>query len=147
MTPERLVRTPLFDRLAGAPRTLDAGGLRESVRRELELLFNTRSAFPSHRLAGAPLTVIDYGIPPLENFTAGNAADRAALADALRIAIETFEPRLRAVHVRTAVSEHEGFTLDVAFEAELLLGHERVPIAFAGGIDLRDGKVTLDARA
>src|SRR3954452_16317171 len=99
------VRTPLFDRLTGEERTLDRQGLRDSVRRELELLFNTRSSFPSRRLPGAPLTVIDYGIPPLADFSARSTDDQNRLAAALRDAIAAFEPRLASVRVRAIPPE------------------------------------------
>lgn len=65
------VRMPLFDRLIDRDRTivvdevqlrtLDRGGLRKSVLRELAQLFNTRCPFPSHHLGNRERTVIDYG--------------------------------------------------------------------------------------
>jgi type VI secretion system lysozyme-like protein len=146
--PEGLnVRTPLFDRLAGGQRTLDRDGLRQSVRRELELLFNTRSSFPAHRLAGAPLTVIDYGIPPLTDFSARNPNDHETLATALRTAIETFEPRLASVRVQIIPPEDDSISLTVTIQAELIIDTVREPVSFVAGVDFRQGTVRIDARA
>lgn len=145
MAAETRVRTPLFDRLAGAERTLTAGGLRESVRRELELLFNTRSSFPSHRLPGAPLTVIDYGIPPLTDFAARNADDRIRLANALQDAIAAFEPRLAAVRVRAVPPAADQMYLEFSVEGHLVCGAVREPISFE--ISVRQEMVQVRAGA
>jgi type VI secretion system lysozyme-like protein len=141
------VRTPLFDRLVGGGRTLDRRGLRESVRRELETLFNTRSTFPARRLSGAPLTVIDYGIPPLTTYSARNPNDHVELAAALRLAIETYEPRLRAVRVRAIPTEREDIALAIVIEAELLAENVREPVSFEIEVDLRQGTVNVHAGA
>lgn len=148
MATEPQVRTPLFDRLAGQERTLDRSALRESVRRELELLFNTRSTFPSRRLPGAPLTVIDYGIPPLTSFAVRSLKDQHDLADALRIAIEIYEPRLAAPRVEIAPpAEGETMALLVEIRAELAAGAVREPVTFVVDVDLRQQKVGVDARS
>jgi len=146
MAHELNVRTPLFDRLAGGERTLDRRGLRESVRRELELLFNTRSSFPAHRLAGMPLTAIDYGIPALTDFAARNPNHQSELAAALRIAIETYEPRLAAVRVNVVPPAEDQISLQVAIEAELIADAVREPVSFVLGVNLREQKVEIDAR-
>jgi len=141
MTRELNVRTPLFDRLAGAERTLDRRRLRESLRRELELLLNTRSSFPAHRLPGAPLTVIDYGIPPLTNFSSRNPNHQNELAAALRIAIETFEPRLTAVRVNIIPPPDDELFLQIALEADLIVDSVRQRVSFILGIDPREATV------
>lgn len=138
---------PLFDRLAAdAPRTLDRRGLRESVRRELELLFNTRSASPAHRLPGAPLTVLDYGIPALSDYSVRNPADHRALEAALLAAIRAFEPRLDAVRVRVVLPENDGMTLTVAIDADLAVNALREPVSFNVAIDPRQGGGTVHAQ-
>ena len=106
------VRAPLFDRLIdrepdgrrelGARKTLDRAGLRESVRRELGRLFNTRSPLPVDDLRGRERTVIEYGLPDLSVLAPENHADRLRLAAILREAIEAYEPRLADVRVTVA---------------------------------------------
>jgi type VI secretion system protein ImpF len=144
MADESHVRTPLFDRLVGGERTLTVRGLRESVRRELELLLNTRSSFPSRRLPGAPLTVIDYGIPPLADFSARNADDQNKLAAALRDAIAAFEPRLASVRVRAIPPEVDQMSIEFAIDADHLVGENvRERVSFA--ITVRNGMAQVDA--
>jgi len=137
------VRTPLFDRLAGGERTLGREGLRESVRRELGLLFNTRSSFPSRRLGDVPLTVIDYGIPALTDFAAANADDHVRLAAALRTAIEAFEPRLTSVRVVVAPPADDAIALSVTIEATLVADGVREPVSFPVDVDLRQGTLNV----
>lgn len=139
------VRTPLFDRLTGGERTLDRQGLRDSVRRELEQLFNTRSSFPSRRVPGAPKTVIDYGIPTLTDYAARNTNDQSELAAALRIAIEAFEPRLASVRVLIAPPEEDGIAINVTIQADLVIDSVREPVSFVAGADLQQGTWTIDA--
>jgi type VI secretion system lysozyme-like protein len=133
------VRTPLFARLTGGERTLDRQGLRDSVRRELELLFNTRSSFPSRRVPGAPLTVIDYGIPPLTDYAARNTNDQSELAAALRTAIEAFEPRLASVRVFIAPPEEDTIALTVTIQADLVIDAVREPVSFVFSADVQQG--------
>jgi type VI secretion system lysozyme-like protein len=139
------VRTPLFGRLTGGERTLDRQGLRDSVRGELELLFNTRSSFPSRRVPGAPLTVIDYGIPPLTDYAARNSDHQTELAAALRTAIEAFEPRLASVRVLVIPPEEDTIALTVTIQADLVIDSVREPVSFVVGADLQQGTWTIDA--
>src|SRR6266571_3278353 len=125
------VRTPLFDRLVDRDpflrrevrpmRTLDRRGLKESVRRELEQLFNTRCPVPAHRLTIRERSVIDYGIPDFSTFSARRFEDRARLADVLRRAIEAFEPRLANVRVRIELVTGDDMTLAGSIEADLMV--------------------------
>ena len=134
------VSVPLFDRLvdrqldlrreARPMRTLDRRGLKESVRRELEQLLNTRSPFPVHRLPPAERTVLDYGIPDFSMFSARRFADRQELAAMLRRAIEAFEPRLADVQVR----------LDMSADDSALMGHITATLV----VDRVAGPVTFD---
>src|SRR5436309_13543904 len=115
------VRMPLFDRLVDRDRflrrelrpmrTLDRRGVKESVRHELEQLFNTRCPIPAHRLAGRVRTVIDYGVPDFSTFSARNQDDWGRMADILRRAIEVYEPRLAQVRVVVERDRDDDFTL------------------------------------
>ena len=103
------VRMPLFDRLVDRDprlphelrptRTLDRRGLRESVRRELEQLFNTRCPFPAHRLPIRERSVIDYGVPDFSVFSPRSYDDRVHLAELLR---RTFHRRPRLPELAAA---------------------------------------------
>lgn len=147
MSHEPNVRTLLFDRLGGGERTLDRGGVLESLRRELELLFNTRSSFPSQRLEGFPLTVIDYGLPALTYFSSRNPEHQNQLAAMMRVAIETYEPRLAGVQVRAVTPPDDELFLRLEISGQLVADTVSEPVSFVAGVDPRTETVTLDARA
>lgn len=139
----RITRTPLFDRLVDrepwktreAPprRVLDRKGLRESVRRELERLFNTRSPLPSSRLADmAPeeRTVADYGIPDPSSFAPANPEDRRDIAEMLRRAVLAYEPRLSHVVVEARTLEDQPESLIFALGGALVVDGVPEPITF-----------------
>lgn len=146
---------PLFDRLVDRDpslrsevrpmRTLDRRGLRESVRRELEQLFNTRCPIPAHRLAGRPRTVIDYGIPDFSTFSARSFADRQRLAGILKNAIEVYEPRLGQVKVLIEPVEGDDLVLAGRIDAVLLVENAPEPVSFLAVLQPKEGKVVVDA--
>ncbi|HTQ80312.1 MAG TPA: type VI secretion system baseplate subunit TssE [Thermoanaerobaculia bacterium] len=143
------VRAPLLDRLAGvssassgaarATHTLTREGLKESVRRELETLLNTRSALPASVLLTRELTVIDYGLPDLADFSAANHEDHSRLAAVVERVITAFEPRLSAVQVRV-----EGYSavergLSLQVEATLNVDGWREPVSFPTVLGVKSG--------
>jgi type VI secretion system protein ImpF len=149
------VRMPLFDRLVDRDprlhhelrptRTLDRRGLRESVRRELEQLFNTRCPFPSHRLPIQERTVIDYGVPDFTVFSARSYDDRVRLADLLRRTIEAFEPRLIDVHVSLELQPGNDLALVGIIEAKVLTDTVPEPVSFETALDMKEGKIEVHA--
>lgn len=156
----REVRAPLFDRLIDRDlrvrreprplRTLDRQGLRESIRRELESLFNTRSPLPAERLRGRDRTVVEYGVPDLAVLAPGREEDRQRLAAVLREAIEAYEPRLAAVRVvvdAPAPDPARGQTLRARIEATLVV--EEVPESVSFGLALGEegAEVTSEVEA
>jgi type VI secretion system lysozyme-like protein len=141
------VRAPLFDRLTGPVRSLDRAGLRESVRRELERLLNTRTPIPASQLTARTRTVVDYGIPDFSMFTPGNPDDRQRLADFLAGTIEAFEPRLRNVRVRVEEVQGERQLLRARLDADLRAETISEPISFPALIGLLPGTSEVyDAR-
>ena len=151
------VRTPLFDRLVDrAPklrheprpqRTLDRQGYRESVRRELERLLNTRCPVPVHRLADRPRSVVDYGLPELTGFSANRVEDRDRLAELIRRTVEAFEPRLAEVRVRLEPVPGDALSLIGHVEGLLTFDGVSEPVAFQTAVETRSGKVEIDAGA
>ena len=149
------VRMPLFDRLVDRDprlrhelrpmRTLDRRGLRESVRRELEQLLNTRCPFPAHRLPIRERTVIDYGVPDFSVFTPRSYDDRVRLAELLRRTIEAFEPRLIDVQVTLEPDPGNDRALIGVIEAKLLTDRVAEPVSFETSMDMKEGKVEVHA--
>jgi type VI secretion system protein ImpF len=148
-------RMPLFDRLvdrdprlrreARPLRALDRRGLRESVRRELERLFNTRCPVPAHRLAGRLRTVLDYGIPDLSGYSARNPEDRERLADALRRAVEAYEPRLADVRIQLEAVPGDDLALAGRIQALLVADSVPEPVSFLTVLQLKEGEVEVHA--
>jgi len=151
---ETHVRAPLFDRLVdldphtpGEPRplrTLDRRRLRESVRRELERLLNTRSSLPVHRLAQRQdLTVLEYGIPDLSAFSAGSPDDRARVAAVVARAVAAFEPRLRQVSVAVLELDDHQRSLSLRIDATLVAAEVAEPISFPTLFTLKSGEAEV----
>lgn len=72
---------------------------RESVRRDLEWLLNTRSSDPRSLLDKRELTVLDYGVPDFGDYFITGTADQQRLEKNLTRAITAFEPRIQGVKV------------------------------------------------
>lgn len=137
------VRAPLFDRLIDRfpdsrretrpLRTLDRAGLRASIRRELERLFNTRSALPAEALRTRERTVVEYGLPDLGVLSPGRHADRVRLAAILREAVQAYEPRLADVRVtvgQPSEAPGERGALRARIDAVLLIDGVPEPVSF-----------------
>lgn len=69
----------------------DAEALMESIQRNLARLLNSRHGMSE----AAP----DYGLPALTDMMAGSAEYLREVQEAIRVAIEKYEPRLRRVRV------------------------------------------------
>jgi type VI secretion system lysozyme-like protein len=148
------VRAPLFDRLVDRDpesrheirpmRTLDRRGVRESVRRELETLFNTRCPIPAHRLAARERTVIDYGIPDFSTFSARNFSDHGRLAQVLREAVDAYEPRLTNVRVSITPIAGDDLALSGRIDADLMIENVPEPVSFATTLRFKEGSVNVE---
>lgn len=154
---ETHVRAPLFDRLTDLDpwsrveprplRTLNRQGLRESVRRELERLLNTRSSLPVDQLEEREvLTVLEYGIPDLSAFSAGDPFDQRRLAAVMTRAVAAFEPRLRDVRVVFERLGDAGRFAELSIEAVLGLDEASEPIAFPTLLAVKSGEAQVSLR-
>jgi len=133
-------RALLFERLVDldpqAPtepkplRTLNRRELRESVRRELEWLLNTRCPIPAPLLDERERTVINYGIPDLSWFYPQNPRDQRRLASILSQTISAFEPRLRQVRVTVERYLDVQQALYVIVDALLVIESITEPVSF-----------------
>jgi type VI secretion system protein ImpF len=99
---------PLMDRLINNSNTSSyarsqtvIGQIRESVRRDLEMLFNTRSCnySPAKRHAHLQTSLLNFGLPDLStiNFTAKE--DRKRFCTQVEMAIKIYEPRVSSAKV------------------------------------------------
>lgn len=104
-------------------RGLNMRRLRQSVLRDLGLLFNAMSLddlVPMDRYPRVAASVLNYGLPSLAGI-ARTAVDPESVAARIRRAIELFEPRLSAVKVSPVASHSERTlpSLDFRIEADL----------------------------
>jgi type VI secretion system protein ImpF len=147
-------RALLFERLTDAEpcspeeeaqpfRVLDVRALRESVRRELARLLNTRRhARPGAEAAGG-MTVLDYGLPDFSSLSAASGDDRKRLAAAVAAAVAAFEPRLRDVRVRVERAEREERALALRVEAVLSVGLVAEPVSFPVLVRTKTGEAEV----
>jgi type VI secretion system lysozyme-like protein len=133
-------RALLFERLAGGDppaaregarpfRVHETSALRESVRRELSRLLNTRSS-ASLGSRGGEMSVLDYGVPDFTALSAQSGDDRARLSAALAQAVAAFEPRLRDVRVVVQGLRPDDRALILRLDALLVVGEHSEPVSF-----------------
>lgn len=133
-------RALLFERLTGAQseaqaeaqsrRILSRAALRESVRRELERLLNTRCPVPTQLLTEQERTAINYGIPDLSPFSPHSSRDQQRLAQAIEQTIRFYEPRLRQVQVTVEQFEESERALFIRIDAALVVETVTEPVSF-----------------
>lgn len=110
-------------------RVLDKKGLKDSVRRELGRLLNTRRPIP---LASPQeeRSVINYGIPDFSSLSPHSDNDRRRLESWMREAIIHYEPRLVNVKVTVEPVAKDERSLTARIDADLQLESILEPVAF-----------------
>jgi len=134
--PIRGARTPLFERLTDLDpentsepepaRVLNRAALRESVRRELSWLLNTRSPMNSARTG----TILDYGIPGFTWLSPASGQDRELVGEAIATKVAAFEPRLRDVRVSMEANPANPRAIVGRLEAMLVVEMIAEPVSF-----------------
>lgn len=117
----------ILDRLIEGDSLLRAGGrtlddLRETIRRDLETLFNTLPVIDESPALSPELqrSVLGYGFPDLTSLSGDPARIQRLLAQRVQSALARFEPRLRDVRVSPSETRPGGDgTLGFAVEASL----------------------------
>lgn len=102
------------------PHTID--DLRETIRRDLEILFNTLPVIDESPALSAELqrSVLGYGFPDLTSLSGDPARIQRQLVQRVQSALARFEPRLRDVRVKPSEARpHGDGTLGFAVEANL----------------------------
>lgn len=151
------VRAPLLDRLvdedpARASETVPKRALtrrqyRESVRRDLVWLLNTRAPVPAAFSGAGELTVLDFGIPDFGDAFTLNRRDWGRLARAIERALAAFEPRLLGAAVEVEDAPGDIRRLQVVIRATLLAERDREPFSFPLVYDLARDAFTGEADA
>ncbi len=102
--------------------------LKQSVRRDLENLLNTRwrcVAWPP-KLEQLERSLINYGIPDFSAANLSSSEDRELFRQALAASIEAFEPRFKRVEVKLLDAE-ESIDRTLRFRIDALLYAEPAP--------------------
>jgi len=142
---DRLIdRDPRSSREARPLRILDRRALKESVRRDLGWLLNTRSPVPAAQLETQERTVINYGLPDFSAMSAQNLDDHYRLAVNIARTLDAFEPRLK--HVRVTVDEfrEDEKSLRVRIDAVLAVGSISEPVSFTATMRSATGEAVVD---
>jgi type VI secretion system protein ImpF len=147
----------LLDRLTDAePATGSSGShrfqvlseLRQSVRRDLENLLNSRWRCTSQEAVATGLqdSLVNYGLPDFSGGSSEAAQDHDIVYRAIADAIARFEPRLTNVQVRPARGEQTNDrTLRFHIEAVLRVEPWQEAVRFNTMLEPTTGHVTVKA--
>lgn len=140
--PEDLGRVPLFDRLidedrghgreAVPLRTLSPSGLRASIQREIERVLGTRCTFTGDVALARDRTILDYGLPDLDQGGRALIAERRSrLAKLVEHTLLAFEPRLSNLRVEVTDTGEGSARAVISLEADVQIGRDREPFALS----------------
>lgn len=106
--------------------------LKQSVRRDLEWLLNTRCYLDDidENLVEVKKSVIFYGLPDFTGISAKSHSEQKRLSKALEAAIKTFEPRFLDLKVILEPINHIDRLMKFRIEASLDTEPTPEPIAF-----------------
>jgi type VI secretion system protein ImpF len=120
--------------------------LKQSVRRDLENLLNTRTRcvpWPPH-LDELNQSLLNYGIPDFTSASMGSSKDREEFCRILQMVIRLNEPRLKAVKVSLLENEEPlDRTLRFRINAMLQADPAPEPIVFDSAVRLVTGDVEV----
>lgn len=119
--------------------------LKEGIARDLQVLFNTRTAFqedPGSLYPQVAKSVLNFGLPDFTHLSMSSSADRDTVCAAMKLAIERFEPRLRGVSVTLEV-QLDPYRLVIAIYATLNVRHAAGPIQFDAFLDPASQKYSI----
>lgn len=122
--------------------------LRDSVRRDLEWLLNTRCHTNDfdNTLEEAPRSVAFYGLPDFTGLAAKNSAEQMRLAESVENALRYFEPRFLDLKVTLEPLNNVDRQLKFRIEARLDVEPAPEPIAFDTVLELGKGDFSVIER-
>lgn len=136
---------PEESREAPASRQTSLRLLKQSVRRDLEWLLNTRLD-PSHVAEpGSELSksVACYGLPDFTSWNVRGGADQETLRRSVEEAVARFEPRLEGVQVTLETVSEVDRTLRFRIEARLRIEPAPEPVTFDSILQLGSQEFVL----
>lgn len=106
----------------------------DSITLHLQNVLNTRQ--------GGVQIAEDYGLPDFNDVLHSQAGAAREIEKAIRLTIQKYEPRLRAVRVRYIPIEGDLMSLNFEIHARLAVEGEEEPVVFESQLG-QDGKVTI----
>lgn len=144
---EILITQSLIDRLVDQEqwpetRAASISMYRESLKRDLEWLLNTRQPVMPE-LESFPATaasVFNYGFPDIHSFDGSVGKEQNALTISLERCIRTFEPRISQPHVYFNRSDHLSRSLKFHIEGQIFYENMDEDIKFDTVLELISGE-------
>jgi len=127
-------------------RAKSLGQLKQSVRRDLQSLFNTRHGRPSLLARGElDSSLLNYGLPDFSSASIVNLLDQNRIRRALETAVANFEPRLRDVKVKLLPTPETERALHFRIDARLRVEPAPEPVTFDTVLHIHSGEYEIRA--
>jgi type VI secretion system protein ImpF len=136
---------PEKSREAAMSRTKSLRYLKDTVKRDLEWLLNTRQSagkLPPN-LKELNKSLAAYGLPDFSNVGLKNDGDRNRLSRALEAVIEIFEPRLKDVTVSLEPRGETERILHFRIDGRLKVEPAPEPVTFDTALDVNSGQYNV----
>ena len=147
---ETLVTQSILERLSSSgdwpsTRAQSLRMLRESLKRDMEWLLNTRrSLIPgAEDFEGVRRSVLQYGLMDTSSLSVASAADQKRLQQAVQQTIDDFEPRLQNTRVSIEPDEQRRRQPRFHIEGQIRLDPAPEEITFDTVLDLTSGEYTV----
>lgn len=136
---DRLIDTEPGKKMEGyGSRTQMLKELRESVRRDLQNLLNTRARWlaPPEHLTALRRSLFSYGIPDFAGADLSSAADKEKFRALIEAVIQHYETRFKSVHV-SIVEDDGDMERALRFRIDALLNVEPAvkPVVFDSSLE------------
>lgn len=120
--------------------------IKESVRRDLECLLNTRLSryLLPEEMSELEVSIVNYGVPDFSLIQLSSDDGRENFKDGIQKIIKNFEPRFRKVHVTlNDMGEKYDRTLYLKISALLMVEPNPIPLLFDSRVKLMDKTMRL----
>lgn len=129
-----------------ASRAKSLGKLKQSVRRDLQALFNTRRGHAEPPADGElQNSIINYGLPDFSSASIVSVLDQNRIRRALEAAVARFEPRLRDVAVTLLPAPETERALHFRIDARLRVEPAPEPVTFDTVLHIHSGEYEIKA--
>lgn len=144
---DRLLDTePEVSSEPAASRAKSLGQLKQSVRRDLQSLFNTRQSHQTSSV-GSELqsSLISYGLPDFSSASIVSTLDQNRIRHALKEAVARFEPRLQDVVVTLLPAPETERALHFRIDARLRVEPAPAAVTFDTVLHIHSGEYEIRA--